>query len=200
MRVGLVGGTFDPIHVGHLAMARAARDCADLELVLLMPSAEPPHRDPATATAGHRLEMARLAAAGEDRIEVSDIEVRRPGRSYTVDTLEELRRSRPDDVLYLVLGWDAARELTSWERLERVLELATLVVVARPGFPDPTSADLLAAGLDPRHVILCGDRTPDVVATEIRERLARGQSLDGLVDPRVAEYIRSRGLYGSDPG
>ena len=200
MRVGLVGGTFDPIHVGHLAMARAARDCADLELVLLMPSAEPPHRDPATATAGHRLEMARLAAAGEDRIEVSDIEVRRPGRSYTVDTLEELRRSRPDDVLYLVLGWDAARELTSWERLERVLELATLVVVARPGFPDPTIADLLAAGLDPRHVILCGDRTPDVVATEIRERLARGQSLDGLVDPRVAEYIRSRGLYGSDPG
>jgi nicotinate-nucleotide adenylyltransferase len=200
VRVGLVGGTFDPIHVGHLAMARAARDCAALDLVLLMPSAEPPHRQPATAAAEDRLEMCRLAAAGQTGIEVSDLEVRRSGRSYTVDTLEELVRSRPGDSLHLVLGWDAARELRSWERLERVLDLASLVVVARPGFPDPSALDLRAAGLDPARVIVCADRTPDVEATVIRERLARGGELEGLIDPRVAEYIRSRGLYGSVGG
>lgn len=200
MRVGVVGGTFDPIHVGHLAVARAALECVPLDLVLLVPAALPPHRGAAEAPAADRLEMARLAAAGEPRLEVSDLELRRGGASYTVDTLEELRRIRPGDSLYLVLGWDAAREIRSWRRPERVLALATLVVVSRPHLPAPGEADLRAAGLDPERTVLCDARTPEVAATAIRDRVAAGEPLDGLVEPAVAAYIAGHGLYRPGDG
>jgi len=197
VRVGIVGVTFDPIHVGHLAVARAALECVPLDLVLLIPAALPPHRGAAQAPAADRLEMTRLAAAGEQRLRVSDLELRRGGASYTVDTLEELRRARPEDVLYLVLGWDAAREIRSWRRPDRVLELATLVVVSRPHLPPPAESDLRAAGLDPARTVLCDARTPEVAATAIRDRVAAGEALDGLVEPAVAAYIARRGLYRS---
>jgi nicotinate-nucleotide adenylyltransferase len=195
VRVGVVGGTFDPIHLGHLAMAEAAADCARLDQVLLLPSAVPPHRGAAIADAADRLEMSRLAARDHPRVLVSDLELRRPGPSYTVDTLEALARSRPDDELFLVLGWDAARDLGSWREPRRVLELARPVVVTRPGWTRPSPADLAAAGIDPGRAVLCDAHTPDIEATEIRQRLEGGRQLDGLLDPAVERYIRTRNLY-----
>jgi nicotinate-nucleotide adenylyltransferase len=199
-RVGVVGGTFDPIHVGHLAMAEAAADCADLDEVLLLPASIPPHRPAAHAGAEDRLEMSRLAVRSHPRIHVSDLELRRSGPSYTVDTLETLSRERPHDQLFLVLGWDAARDLGSWREPERVLDLARLVVVSRPGWPRPLPADLVAAGLDPERTVLCDADTPDVGASEIRRLVDSGTRLNGLLDPSVEDYIRRHGLYSTASG
>jgi nicotinate-nucleotide adenylyltransferase len=197
-RVGILGGTFDPIHLGHLAAARAAIVCARLDELLLVPAGIPPHRAPAAASAEDRLAMARLAAAGEPKVSVSDLELRRPGRSFTVDTLRELAHERPDVELFLVLGWDAARELRTWREPEAVLRLARLVVITRPGLPAPGGEDLAAAGLDPERALLCPERTPEVEATDIRAALAAGRPLDGVLAPAVAAYIAEHRLYGRD--
>jgi nicotinate-nucleotide adenylyltransferase len=194
-KIGLVGGTFDPVHLGHVAVARAALECGRLDRVLLIPSARPPHRRPAEAPAEDRYQMTRLAAAGLARVEVSDLELRRPGPSYTVDTLAELQGQHPDADLFLVLGWDAARDIRDWHQPEQVLARARLIVVNRPGLPEPTADDLRAAGLDPQRVILCSADTPDINATHVRRILAEGGNLDGLISPEVARYLAERGLY-----
>jgi nicotinate-nucleotide adenylyltransferase len=196
VRIGIVGGTFDPIHLGHTALAEWAAECAGLDRVLLVPAGQPPHRGDAMAPAEDRLEMCRLAAAGRARLEVSDVELRREGPSYTVDTIRELSRETPGAELYLVLGWDAARELRSWHDPDQVLRLARVVIVSRPGFPDPTPEDVQRVGIDPACVVLCGVGTPEVEATDIRRLLETGGSLDGMVDPAVEAYLRRKGLYG----
>jgi nicotinate-nucleotide adenylyltransferase len=193
--VGILGGTFDPIHLGHLAAAEAARDCARLDRVLLVPTGQPPHRPAAHAPPLHRLEMCRLAVAGRKGLEVSDVEVQRTGPSYTADTLRRLRSLNPGDEHLLVLGWDAAREIRSWHEPEAVLELAPLVILARPGLALPTPDRLVEAGLDPARVQLCGQVTPDIGATQIRRRAAHGENLAGLVDPAVEAYIAAHQLY-----
>jgi nicotinate-nucleotide adenylyltransferase len=198
-RIGLMGGTFDPIHEGHLEAATAALDCAQLELVLLVPAGRPPHKRGTRASAADRLEMSRLAAAGRPGLGVWDWEALRSDPSYTVDTLRTFRAERPADEPFLILGWDAARDLRSWREPEAVLRLAELVVVARPGLDSPTPDALRAAGIDPDRVILCLVGTPDVAATSIRRRAARHESLDGLVPARVEDYIRERGLYAPQP-
>jgi len=190
-----LGGTFDPIHNGHVALAEAAVECAGLDRVLLIPSSQPPHRPPARASIEDRLAMCRLAAAGHPRLEVSEIETRRAGPSYTLDTLQELHRQGSDDSLFLILGWDAARELSSWHRPAEVLALAAPVIVNRPGLEPPRDEDLRAAGLDPASAIVCPQRTPDARATEVRRLAAGGDELERLVPPAVADYIRKRGLY-----
>jgi nicotinate-nucleotide adenylyltransferase len=197
MRVGVLGGTFDPIHLGHLALAEAAIECARLDLVLIVPAAVPPHRSPALAPAVDRVEMCRLAAASDPRLEVSEVEVGREGPSYTLDTLAELHRRRPGDRLFLILGWDAAREIPSWHKPEQVLGQAELVVVNRPGLQPPDADALRAAELEPERVTLCPQETPPVRATEIRRLAAEGASLAGKVPAAVADYIRKRGLYRS---
>lgn len=197
MKVGVLGGTFDPIHLGHLALAEAALECAGLDRVLIVPAAVPPHRSPALAPAGDRLRMCRLAAESDPRLEVSEVEMRRSGPSYTLDTLEELQRLRPGDRLFLILGWDAAREISSWHRPGDVIAKAELVVVNRPGLEAPDAEGFRAAGLEPERVILCPQRTPAVRATEIRALAAEGESLAGKVPDAVAEYIRKRRLYRS---
>lgn len=181
-------------------MAEAAADCAGLDLVLVVPAGVPPHRGPAVASAEHRLQMCRLAVEGHRRLQVSDLEVCRPGPSYTVDTLRMLAEARPSDELYLVLGWDAAREVGSWYRPAEVLQLARLLVVTRPGHPRPGPAELAAAGIDPGRAGVCDARTPDVVATEIRRLAAQGGSLTELVAPAVERYIREQGLYAGSSG
>jgi nicotinate-nucleotide adenylyltransferase len=196
MRLGILGGTFDPIHDGHLAAADAAIQCARLDKVLLIPAGIPPHRGPADASAEQRLAMCELAANADPRLEVIDAEVRRrSGPSYTVDTLRELEHERSGDDLYLILGWDAARELWSWREPKAVLDLARVVVIARPGLPSPGPDDLRRAGLDPARVVLCQEPTPNIAATRIRERLAEGAALDGLVPVAVARYIQEHRLY-----
>lgn len=198
-RVGVLGGTFDPIHNGHLAAARAAIRCAGLDELMLVPAAVPPHRGPAAASPADRLAMTRAAAAGEPKMTVSDLEISRPGRSYTVDTLRDLRARRPADELFLVLGWDAAREIRSWREPDAVLDLATLVVITRPGLAAPAEPDLRAAGIDPGRAVLCADPTPDVEATDIRDALHAGQPLpDGVLPRAVAAYVEDHGLYRRD--
>ena len=197
MRLGIFGGTFDPIHFGHLAAANAAMDCARLDRVLFIPSAHPPHRAAAMAPAKDRLAMCRLAADeldGSSRFEVSDVEVKRAGRSYTVDTLDEVHRAHPDDELFLILGWDAARLFGTWREPERVSALASVVIVARTGMEPQGRADLVALGLDPERVDKCMVLTPDVSGSELRSAIALGQPIAGKVPLAVERYITTHHL------
>jgi nicotinate-nucleotide adenylyltransferase len=193
--LGILGGTFDPIHVGHLAAAHAAIECAHLDRVMFIPSAEPPHRAAATAPAADRLAMTRLAVEGEPRFEVSDIEVARGGMSYTADTLGELHRVHPGDELFLILGWDAARLFKTWHEPERVSALASVVIVGRPGTQTPDLFEIGDAGLDPARVIKCFVDTPDVSASDLRKLLAVRESVTGKVPGAVERYITSKHLY-----
>ena len=195
MRLGMLGGTFDPFHFGHLAAADAAIDCAELDRVIFIPAAQPPHRPPATASPQQRLEMCRLGIEGEPRFEVSEVELKREGPSYTVDTLEEMQRAQPADELFLILGWDAARLFSTWHRPDEVRGLATIVVVARPGSAAPREEDLKGVGLDKAKVILCLRTTPDVSASEIRRAAAAGEPITGKVPQAVERYIASHRLY-----
>ena len=195
MKLGILGGTFDPIHLGHLAAAKAALECAGLERVLFVPSKEPPHRPAAQAPAEDRLAMARLAVDGEQRFEVSDLELRRGGRSYTVDTVEELHRRHPQDELFLILGWDAARLFSTWHQPERVNALASVIVVGRPGAPAPARADLEAAGIDPDRAAVCLIPTPDVSGSGLRAASGAGESITGKVPEGVERYIAEHRLY-----
>ncbi len=194
-RIGVFGGTFDPIHVGHLAAARSAIECARLDRVVFMPTGRPPHRPPAAAAPEHRLEMTRLATAGDDRFAVSEIELLRPGASFTSDTLRELSALFPGAGLFLILGWDAARQFSTWHEPEKVRELATTVVVARPGTGSPQPAELEAAGLDGGRAILCLESTPDVSASGIRSDVKNGVPLGGRVPSAVERYIAAHHLY-----
>jgi len=194
-RIGILGGTFDPIHEGHLGAAKAAVECAGLGRVLFVPTGHPPHRPPAAAAPEHRLEMTRLAIAGDERFDVSDIELRRAGASFTSDTLRELRALYPDSELFLILGWDAAQLFTTWHEPEKVRALATIVVVARPGSGSPQPADLEAAGLEGDKVIVCLKHTPDISASAIRHDIKVGRPITGKVPPAVEKYIAAHHLY-----
>jgi nicotinate-nucleotide adenylyltransferase len=195
LRIGILGGTFDPIHFGHIAAAHAAIECARLDHVILIPSGRPPHRAPAVAPAAERLEMTRLAAEGNDAFEVSDLEVRRGGASFTSDTLAELKGAHPRDDLFLILGWDAAKLFSTWHEPEKVKQLASFVVVSRPGTQTPNVDDLNAAGLDPARVILCLRATPDISGSALRRAIATGESVDDKVPAAVAQHIAERHLY-----
>lgn len=198
MRVGILGGTFDPIHLGHLAAARAAMECAQLDLVLFVPSAQPPHRGAAVASAEHRLAMAELAVEGQAGFAVSDVEIRRGGASFTVDTLHELTQTHPGDELFLILGWDAARLFATWRGPDEVMRLASVVVVGRPGSPTPDREQLEAAGLDPSRVVLCTKPTPDISGSALRRAIAQHEDVFGRVPDAVARYIADHGLYGDN--
>jgi nicotinate-nucleotide adenylyltransferase len=160
-----------------------------------MPSGQPPHRPSAAASAEHRLEMTRLAIADDARFAVSDLELRRPGASFTSDTLFDLHALDPGAELFLVLGWDAARLFSTWHEPAKVRQLASIVVVARPGSGSPRPADLEAAGLDGDRVIVCPGRTPDVSASAIRADTKNGRSIVGMVSPAVERYIATHHLY-----
>ena len=195
MRLGVLGGTFDPMHNGHVAAAEAALECANLDEVVFVPTGNPPHRPPAEASPLQRLEMCRLATADNPRFAVSDIEVKREGLSYTLDTLWALRGANPHAELFFVLGWDAASQLRSWHRPDEVLAIAPIVVVSRPGRNAPEEADIKSAGLDPARIVLCPHPTPAVSGSGIRRAIAAGKSIDGLVPPAVERYIAAHHLY-----
>jgi nicotinate-nucleotide adenylyltransferase len=139
--------------------------------------------------------MCRLATAGDPRFEVSDVELKRGGTSYTVDTLVEMRRLHPDDELFLVLGWDAARLFPSWRRPAEVRQLASIVIVGRPGSDAPEEADLEPAGLGGHGVVICLEPTPEVSSSEIRRAIAAGESITGKVPAEVERYIAAHRLY-----
>ena len=186
MRIGLLGGSFDPVHLGHLALAEASRDRLRLDRVLLVVAAAQPLKEAgAAAPAEDRYAMVRLAIRGMPGLEASDLELRRLPPSFTVDTLREVRRLHPPGTeIFLLLGADALADLPRWRESGEVRSLATVVGCARPGFPAPegTSVVLEAA-------------TPEISSSEIRRRVAAGKPLDGLVPDDVAAYIEERGLY-----
>jgi nicotinate-nucleotide adenylyltransferase len=196
--IGVLGGTFNPPHLGHLAVARAAREELELERVLLMPVHTPPHK-PAGEDPGpeHRLAMCRLLAAGETGIEVSDLEIARGGSSYTADTLESLHVSDPQAELTFIVGADTARTLPSWHEPARVLELARLAVATREGAERGGVLDAVASvrPAKPATVMFLTMDPIDISSSLARERARRGEPLQDLLGPDVAAYVSDHGLY-----
>ncbi|HYD55408.1 MAG TPA: nicotinate-nucleotide adenylyltransferase [Burkholderiales bacterium] len=183
--VGILGGTFDPVHNAHLAMARAALRALPLEKVLFMPTGETRYRKPAVASAAHRLAMLKLALEDEPRMQVDARELSPGASGYTADTLAELHEELgPRVPIYFLMGADQYAKLDAWHRPDEVRRLARIAVFARPGAPAP----------DPSV-----ERVPmpemDVSASAIRARAARGEELSGLVPPAVANYIVHERLY-----
>jgi nicotinate-nucleotide adenylyltransferase len=192
VRIGLYGGTFDPIHVGHLRAAETAREEMGLDLVAFLPSAVPPHRAAPLTPADDRLAMARLATGPHPGFEAWDTELKRPGPSYTVQTVAALLAERPADVFVLVVGADTWPEMASWREPERLLRLVEVAVVDRPGH---AAADPVAPFPGARGVRRVEGPVLPVSATAIRERARQGKSVRFLVPDAVAEYIARRGLY-----
>jgi nicotinate-nucleotide adenylyltransferase len=194
---GVFGGTFDPIHVAHLAVAEAARDTYGLRRVLFVPASAPPHKPGRPITpVEHRLAMVEAAIAGNAGFKISRIEIDRPGPSYTVDTLMTLRETDPGGHLALILSAESFAELPTWHRAEGILELADLIVAPREGYL-AVDADTVGRGVplgESRIVHLDGPRIR-LSASEIRERAAAGRSIRYLVPDAVAAYIGDHGLY-----
>lgn len=189
MKIGILGGTFNPIHVGHLLIAQDAMEQAKLDRVVFIPSATPPHKSPDhLATSRDRLRMIRLAIAGNPRFEVDDLEIRRGGRSYSVDTLVELKRRQPRVKFYFIIGSDSLRELHLWREPARLLKLCRFIVLVRPGFK-PEQRRLAI-----RPLIVTG-HVCEVASREIRSRIANGQPFRYLVPDAVHNYIRKHKLY-----
>ena len=189
-RVGVFGGTFDPVHVGHLAIAHAALESVPLDRVLFVLAKRSPlkERGP-VASEGDRLRMLELAVAGEPRFAVSRLELDRDGPSYTVDTLERLAHLDRKDELFLILGSDAIADLPRWKDPDRIARLATLVVAERPGAPDRVGDAPIVRFDAPRL---------DISSRELRARAARGRSLRYLVPEPVLQHIEARGLYRAE--
>jgi nicotinate-nucleotide adenylyltransferase len=198
LRVGILGGAFNPPHVGHLVCAQEAVVQLDLVKVVFIPTARPAHReieqDPG---ADVRAELCEAAIADDDHFELSRAELEREGPSYTVDTLRELRQAAPDDELFLLLGGDQAAALPSWHEPEEVLELATVVAVERVGFSRSTIALKLAHVRGGRDVRVLEMPVMQVSSSMIRRRVAAGQPIRYLVPEPVLELVRERGLYGA---
>jgi len=196
MRLGLFGGTFDPIHLGHLILAEQCREACGLERVWFIVAGEPPHKRGQERTAvSHRLEMARLAVAGHTAFEVSDVEAVRPGPHYSVETLAEIRRLRPDDELSFLIGADSLVDLPTWREPERIARLATIVVVNRPGVEEIGDRPLPEFGPESHPLLAVTIPPVGIASTDLRRRLAEGRSVRYMVPRAVEAYIEAHGLY-----
>ncbi len=195
MRLGVLGGTFDPIHQAHLFIAEAVRVAVGLDRVLFVPNRSPAHKpDAEVAPAEERMLMVRLAIAGNPCFECSDVELRREGPSYTVDTLKQLLVVYPGADLHFIMGLDTILEITSWREPDEVVRLARLVVVARPGYrPGDLPLRVPARYLERTTVV----PTPafDLSSTAIRERVRQSQPIRYLTPDPVAAHIEAAGLY-----
>lgn len=199
MKIGILGGTFDPIHTGHLILAETAYDAAGLDRMILMPTGRSYFKDGQNVTDPQtRLVMTRLAAAGTDHYVASDMETNRPGRTYTADTLEALHERYPEDELFYIVGADTLVQMHSWWRPEAVFSLATILVAARADETDMTALeaarDQLVAEYGARIVFL-PVRNIEISSTDIRERVAAGRSIHFLVPDAVERYIQEHHLY-----
>ena len=193
MRLGVLGGTFDPIHIGHLQLALSIQDQLSLDRVLFIPAADPPHKesDPPTATAPDRLAMVDLAITDSSSFESSRLELDRPGKSYTADTIDELRLLYPHSEIFLIIGWDNAFQLSTWHEPERILNACTVIAGSRVADEASVEPKLL------RQLERVDTPLIDVSSTDIRQRLAVGESIDGLVPEAVEAYIAEQRLYSS---
>jgi nicotinate-nucleotide adenylyltransferase len=220
MRIGLFGGTFNPIHRGHLWAASEVIKRFNLDRIFLIPAALPPHKTPGlVAKADDRLEMINLAIADFSGLTVSDVELNRPGPSYTIDTIRHIKGTLATDArIYLIMGLDAFLEIHTWKSHQDLLEQIALIVMARPDedykeaehgwslleayLKSTLSADnqfdaehscYTLEGKQPIHI--CDIEALDISSTKIREKVKRKQSIENFVTPEVADYIRLKGLY-----
>jgi nicotinate-nucleotide adenylyltransferase len=198
LHVGILGGAFNPPHVGHLVCAQEALVQLELEKVMFMPVGQAPHReiehDPGAEA---RLEMVSLAVAGDDRFEVSRAELDRPGPSYTADTLRDLRSKTPDDELFLILGGDQAAALPRWHEPETVLSLATVAVVERSNWSRNAIGITIGRMPGAERIRYLDMPVMQVSSSSIRRRVAEGRPIRYLVPDKVADYIATNGLYGA---
>jgi nicotinate-nucleotide adenylyltransferase len=191
-RIGIFGGTFDPIHVGHLVAAVNARHALALDRVIMMVANIPWQKADVrvVSTPADRLALVEAAVGGVEGVEAGSLEIERGGESYTADTLAEMHAASPDDQLFLIIGWDVAPVLSTWERYEEVQKLATLVVVNRPGSPPPRQ--LTESGWQVAEVTV---PNLEISSSDLRARAADGRPLDYLVPAAGVRCIRSRGMY-----
>ena len=198
MRVGIFGGTFNPPHLAHLICGQEAYLGLGLDRVMLVPARVPPHKaveeEPG---AEHRLELCRLAVRGDERFEVSDLEMDRSGPSYTVDTLQELHSRAPDNELFLIVGGDIAAGLPEWHEPEHVLSLATLAVAKRRGTPQAKIEQALSGLRGGDRSTFFAMPTIGLSSTMIRRRVSSGTPIDYFVPEAVSHYIHHHQLYRS---
>ncbi|RPF47129.1 nicotinate-nucleotide adenylyltransferase [Thermodesulfitimonas autotrophica] len=198
VRIGLMGGTFDPIHYGHLVAAEDARYELGLEKVVFIPAGQPPHKPKELVSeAAHRVAMVRLAIATNPCFELSTVEVERPGPSYTVDTVAAFRKQYPAGEFYFITGADAVAEILSWHRAEELLTLCRVVAVTRPGYVLDNLRERLA-GLDAylwRKIRVLPVPGVAISSTAIRERVREGRPIRYLLPDQVEAYIKEQGLY-----
>ena len=197
-RIGILGGTFDPPHVGHLWLATLATDAIGLDRVLFMPASQPPHKGGRlVTTAADRLLMTRLAVAGDDALDLTIIEMERPGPSYTIDSVVELQRTYGTDAsLFLLMAADSLAQIDTWRRPDELLDRIEWVVGPRPGATAPDRSRLEQRfGARAARIHLLEGPSLDVSSTQIRRRVASGQSIRYLVPRGVEELIIDRGLY-----
>jgi nicotinate-nucleotide adenylyltransferase len=200
MRLGLFGGTFDPIHLGHLILAEQCRESCGLDRLWFVVAGEPPHKPGGRTAVAHRLEMARIAIAGHSRFMVSDIETTRPGPHYSVETLESVALDNPGDELFFLVGADSLAEFVTWREPARIAQLATIVVVNRPGIAEVTPASQPDFGPGARPLITVTIPPIGIASNDLRRRRAQGRTIRYLVPRGVEAYIEANGLYGEPNG
>ena len=199
--IGLMGGSFNPIHRGHIALARAALESGKVERVLFLPTGNPPHKKEGLADKFDRLRMVELAVKHEPGMAVCREEIDRDGVIYTVDTLAALKRKMPDCTLTYLIGADTLRALSTWRRVETVIERCKFLVMMREG--ETRGEVIRMAGLwtsRGAQIDFLDARKMDISSTQIREYIQKNQPFDALVPGAVAAYIRERGLYGAKSG
>jgi nicotinate-nucleotide adenylyltransferase len=197
MRLGLLGGTFDPIHLGHLILAEQCREACNLERVWFVVAGMPPHKPAGRTAVAHRLEMVRIATAGHPAFRVSEIETSRPGPHYSVETLESVRRDQPDDQLFFLIGADSLSDLPSWREPARIARMATIVVVNRPGIEVIEPGKLPDFGPGSHPLVSVTIPSIGIASTDLRGRLSEGRSIRYMVPRGVEAYIEAQGLYRS---
>lgn len=198
--IGVFGGSFNPVHLGHLIMAQDAREIFGLAKVLFVPCNRPPHKDArGLAAAAHRLAMLAKAVAGKAGFEICELEIQRGGISYSIDTARDLRKIYRRQELFFIIGSDTLLELHLWKEINALLRLGRFVIFSRPGF-DPRPAGRIKLPAAARKNLLknlVARHAADISSSDIRRRLAAGLSIRYLVPPAVESYIRAHHLYGS---
>jgi nicotinate-nucleotide adenylyltransferase len=192
-RIGLFGGTFNPIHCGHVKAAESVQNMFSFDRILFIPSYLPPHKESVdVASAAHRLKMVELALASFDRFFPSSVEIDARGTSYSILTLNKIKEMFPQTEVFFLLGIDAFLEIETWKDYEDVLEQCSFVVMSRPGFRLSEAKDILT---EKYKIYLLSINTLDISSSEVRERIRKNQPIEGLVPENVENYIKERSLY-----
>jgi nicotinate-nucleotide adenylyltransferase len=187
MKIGILGGTFNPIHIGHLILAEEAREKLKLDKIIFVPTYLPPHKDDADiASAKDRLTMVKLAIKGNRYFSVSDMEIKRDGRSYTIDTIKEFKKIFPNDELYFIIGSDLLNYLNDWKDLGDIIKMVKFITATRPGYPLEKI---------PSYITTIPIRAVDVSGYEVRRAIKENRSFRYLVPEAVSNYIRKKRLY-----